>query len=48
MKQKSKKQTKSKEAVSSKIDMLCPRCGAMMRAEGGCRICPLCGYTPCG
>lgn len=48
MKQKSKKQTKSKEAVSSKIDMLCPRCGAMMRAESGCRICPLCGYTPCG
>lgn len=39
MKQKVKKQTEA--------NMRCPRCGNQMIAEGGCKRCPYCGYTPC-
>ena len=26
----------------------CPECGAQLRFEGGCDVCPECGYSHCG
>lgn len=28
--------------------MNCPECGTLMRSEGGCWFCPICGYSLCG
>ena len=25
----------------------CPECGASMRQQEGCALCPSCGYSPC-
>ena len=30
------------------VDKICPDCGAMLEAEGGCNICKNCGYSHCG
>ena len=26
----------------------CEDCGAPMRPDGGCAVCPHCGWSPCG
>ncbi len=30
------------------VDSLCPECGSVLEAEGGCNICKNCGYSHCG
>jgi len=27
--------------------MFCPECGCALQPDGGCWICPSCGYSPC-
>ena len=40
----------AKEFVKSNVrsEPVCPECGGALRMEGGCDICPSCGYTHCG
>lgn len=26
----------------------CPECNSIMIPEGGCYVCPTCGFSPCG
>ena len=25
----------------------CPECGNLLRPDGGCSVCPVCGYSAC-
>ncbi|WP_156936250.1 hypothetical protein [Clostridiisalibacter paucivorans] len=42
-----KKQQKNKENKRKNQKDVCKECGAKMRPEGGCFVCPNCGYSPC-
>jgi len=35
------------EALYCKKEDICPDCGAKMIYAEGCKVCPVCGYSPC-
>lgn len=36
------------EETEKKVESVCPECGGALTHEGGCVICPACGYSKCG
>jgi len=46
-----KKQLRNQKIKVKEIKKLqkniCAECGSIMKPEGGCFVCPNCGYSPC-